>query len=596
MRLPFSLFSSSSLLCRVSVLGGLVIALGAACPKKTTNTVEGPQPVNTALEKPTAQNLPEVRIQPPSGTQHLAIAYTASVQGYVTPCGCTADPLGGVARLSALLDELRSAYQGRVLFLDAGDLLFEKLDDHLPADRCQAEARIDLLLSTYARKGLAATVLGPLDDVRGAAFRDERMAKYGITTVGVPDAGRRLVANAVHQAGMLRSVGDIKVGITGVSLRSADAPLVSFQAALAQEAKRLRGAGAAVVIVLAQASRPVARQLAANLDDVDVVILGREPGEQPSPPERLGERGPLLVAAGMQAQHLGILEFHLDGRETGQTLQVDDRVAAAERRAHLLDVRMEQYEKQIADIEAGPRRQFLEKRLAKVRAERSDVLASAAQLPPPGGPYVRVQAIPLPRGVAEETHAARELAAYEGSIPALVASCEAGISCAEPAAGAAIFVGATSCQGCHAKAFDFWQSQHVISEGKDKEGNVVPRTLSHANAWQTLVEQGKDKDRSCIGCHSVGFNQVGGYCRSSEVGERKGVQCESCHGPGSLHVQSGGDPQQIRKEVPESTCRQCHQVPHIPTTESFVYEDKLKWILGPGHGEERWQMLGPATR
>lgn len=575
---------------------GWLVVLGPACPNKTVSAPEGSLGVTPPADRGASVAPAASRIQTPTGPKTLAIAYTASVQGYVTPCGCTADPLGGVARLSALLDELGRAYENRVLFLDAGDLLFEKPDDHLPADRCQAEARADLLLSTYARKGLAATVRGPLDDVRGAEFRDARLAKYGIPTVGVPDAGRALVANAEHRKSILRSVGDMQVGITGVSVIGEGAAIAPFRAALGQEVQRLRSQGAALVVVLAQATRPVVRELVANLAEVDVVILGRAPGELPSPPERLGDHGPLLVAAGMQAQHVGLLEFELEGGGAGQRLHVDDRVAAAERRARLLDVRIQQYEQQIAEMEAGARRQFLEQRLNKAKTERSEVLSGASQLPPPKGPYVRVSALALPRGAPEETLAAAELASYEERIPALVTSCEAEITCAEPAPGAAVYVGAASCRGCHAKAYEFWQAQKVVSEGKGPDGKMVSRTLSHAHAWDTLVAQGKDKDRTCIGCHSVGFNEPGGYCRSSDVGERKGVQCESCHGPGSLHVQSAGAPQQIQKLVPESTCRQCHQVPHIPTTESFVYEDKLKWILGPGHGEARWQGLDKRAR
>ena len=569
----------------MALFGGLLIALGAACPRKTKTTTDGDAAivgVSKAKNTSAAQ-----RIAKAANPKSFVIAYTASVQGYVTPCGCTADPLGGVARLSALLDELRAAYDERVLFLDAGDLLFEKMDDNLPADSCQAEARIDLLLSTYARKGLVATVRGPLDDVRGAAFRDERLAKYDILTLGVPDAGRPLVANAKHKPGIVRDLNGIKVGITGVTVTENEGKVDAQRVALAAEAKRLREAGAAVVILLAQTTRPMARKLSADLSGIDVVILGRRPGEQPSAPERLGEGGPLLVAAGMQAQHLGMLEFVLDNHRAGQALQLDDRVAAAERRARLLDVRIEQYAEQIRELAPGPRKQFLEKRVEKAKNERAAVLAGAQHAPPPQGAYVRVQALPLPRGSAEESRAAQELAAYEKRIPTLVASCEAEIVCEEPAPDAPVYVGAASCRGCHTKAYDFWSAQKVESEGKDKEGKMVKRTLSHASAWQTLVDEKKDKDRTCIGCHSVGFKIPGGYCRSSDVGDFKGVQCESCHGPGSLHVQSGGASEHISKVVQETTCRGCHQVPHIPTTESFVYEDKLKWILGPGHGEAR---------
>ena len=342
------------------------------------------------------------------------------------------------------------------------------------------------------------------------------------------------------------------------------------------------------MLALAQSPRPLTQRVARELAGLDVVIQGRAPGELPSAPEPLGERGPWLVAAGAQAQHVGVLELSLDGRAEGAKLPLDDRLAAAERRARLLDKRLEQYEQQLKDLEEGPRRTFVQEKLDKAKAERRSLFDDAKKAPPPSGPHLLARALPLPRGAAEEPAALAALRAYEDQIPALVQSCEAGVRCPEPGPDTPTYVGVETCVSCHEDAVTFWKAQAVKSAGKDAAGNAVERTLSHASAWDTLVKDGKDKDRSCVGCHSVGFNQPGGYCRTSDVGQLKNVQCESCHGPGSVHVELVGAKEGLVKpRVDEATCRGCHHVPHIPTTESFVYEDKLKLILGPGHGEKR---------
>ena len=573
--------------------------LGAACPRRDAppsasplgSETRGPltSPASGAGAAPDAE--PARLVQPrfekqPQGAR-LAVLYTASVQGYVTPCGCTSDPLGGVSRLAALLDEAHAAYGERVLFLDAGDLLFEKPDDNLAADACQADARIELLLSTYARKGLFATVLGPLDDVRGAAFRDARLARHGIPTIGVPDAGRDLMAGAEHRGGFLVERAGVKIGITG--FRADDegrARLV--QRALLDEVARLRREGAAAVLALAQAPRPLTEEIASDVAGLDVVIQGRAPGEGPSAPERLGAAGPWLVSAGAQAQHIGVLEMVLQGRGPSDPLTLDDRQAAAERRARLLDKRIEQYQEQLEDSDEGPRRAFLQEKLTAAKEERARLFRDADKAPPPAGPSLLSRAVALARGAPEEPAAKAALDGYEASIPALVAKCEAGMTCPEPSREAPIYVGVEACAACHAGAVAFWRQQHVKAPGKDASGKLVERTLSHASAWQTLVDDGKDKDRSCVGCHSVGFNQPGGYCRTSEVGALKNVQCESCHGPGSRHIELGGAKDAlVHARVDEAVCRGCHHVPHIPTTESFVFEDKRKLILGPGHGEPR---------
>ena len=84
--------------------------------------------------------------------------------------------------------------------------------------------------------------------------------------------------------------------------------------------------------------------------------------------------------------------------------------------------------------------------------------------------------------------------------------------------------------------------------------------------------------------------QPGGYCKSTEVDFRKDVQCESCHGPGSLHAKSGKK-QDIIGKVDEQTCRNCHHVPHIKSFESFNFERDVVKVLGKGHGEKLLQQL-----
>jgi hypothetical protein len=64
----------------------------------------------------------------------------------------------------------------------------------------------------------------------------------------------------------------------------------------------------------------------------------------------------------------------------------------------------------------------------------------------------------------------------------------------------------------------------------------------------------------------------------------KSVQCESCHGPGSVHVDSSGaeDPFTVVRHTPESTCVVCHNSEH---SDQFNYRTYLARILGPGHGQ-----------
>ena len=144
-----------------------------------------------------------------------------------------------------------------------------------------------------------------------------------------------------------------------------------------------------------------------------------------------------------------------------------------------------------------------------------------------------------------------------------------GIAAPPPAPGQPGYVGIEACADCHDEAVQLWN-----------------KTV-HAGAYETLVVANKQYDLSCVNCHVTGFRKPGG----SEVVENhalQSVQCEQCHGPGSLHVEDPSS-DNIRLEAAPSVCLSCHTPEHSDT---FQYEAYLRDILGPGHGAEARAALG----
>lgn len=105
------------------------------------------------------------------------------------------------------------------------------------------------------------------------------------------------------------------------------------------------------------------------------------------------------------------------------------------------------------------------------------------------------------------------------------------------------FAGSASCLPCHTEAARVWQSS------------------AHAHAFESLVRRDSDADPACIGCHTIGFGSPGGYRREFGRTQLVDVGCESCHGPGALHVtqrQPGGTPTFKFRPLGASDCRKCH--------------------------------------
>lgn len=557
----------------LTLLFAVVVVVAAAACTGASSYREAPRvepaPPSLPVATPPAATVPSPFSLTPQTSKRLLVVATASVQGYVEPCGCTGDPLGGVARLAALLDQARAATQDRVLFVDGGDLLFEKTTDTAAVDRCQHEARTQLLVSSYARAGLAATTRGLLDDVRGAAERDALLVRHGVKSV---EGGQGIVVRR----------GDVTALVVGLA---SDADVALANATVARE----RGAGVIdVVVALVQRDLKGARALAAGLVGVDVVIVGKA-AEAPSPPEQVGQA--VLVQPGWQAQHVAVVDVVLDGQARDAPLKLDDRVAVRDGRVKLLDVRVAELDKLIASLPDGDARTFQQGRRDRFAAER-DALRDEVQAPLEG-PHIAVRAIPLRRGMAEEARAAADLATYTAAIPRLVTQCEAGVVCPEPPPEVRRYVGVETCRACHAGAVAFWEQATVLVPRTEKDGTKTTRRSGHALAMETLVHDGREKDRSCVACHSAGFDVEGGACTTTALLDKGlgGVQCESCHGAGSAHVLGGGDKTKIARDVPEVRCRECHLPPHIQAVTDFVYNERLLHVLGDGHGAERARRL-----
>lgn len=116
------------------------------------------------------------------------------------------------------------------------------------------------------------------------------------------------------------------------------------------------------------------------------------------------------------------------------------------------------------------------------------------------------------------------------------------------------YVGKDKCKLCHKVEHDSWL------------------TTVHAKAWDSLKPE-EQKNDSCSVCHSTGKDAAGALIT--------GVQCESCHGPGSVYKS-----QKIMKdkkaalaagliEPTKEVCVKCHNE-KSPTFKGFEFEKAVK--------------------
>ncbi|MFT3698942.1 MAG: multiheme c-type cytochrome [Kofleriaceae bacterium] len=529
-------------------LAVLLLVITAGCGKGDVKTPSGDHPNGSQ----STQTKPS-----------FTVFALAEVRGQIGPCGCTSDPLGDIARTTQLIEDARAA--GPVLVVDAGGLLYSQtpVPAHLEA---QEDLKADLLASIYTKQlDVQAVGLGLADTAKGP--EKERIPRT-VSNVSDPYATK---------PPQVITVGDTKVGVFGVIAEDTfkigiTDPVAAGKAAIT----KLHSDGAQVIVALLQASsKRDATALAKQIGGIDLAVAGLginapEPEAVEIEPTQI-ETG-WMVIPGNRGQVISKVDVTVRGA-------VQPLAAAATPKAKIaqLDKELASRDDELKRFAADPSadKAFV----AQKQKERADLAAQRAELaksgatPPATGSFITLDQVKIGKLLACSKPAQDAVTAFYDAAGKANVKAAAGKLPEPPAKGQASYVGSASCGDCHDEAVKFWQ-----------------KTV-HAQAWQTLVERGQQFDYDCIGCHVTGWQKPGGSNLATNENLRD-IQCETCHGPASIHVKKNGEEKPIAmiKTPPDNLCAtQCHTHEHSDTFEHTAY---LRDITGPGHGEKLRATLG----
>ncbi len=103
----------------------------------------------------------------------------------------------------------------------------------------------------------------------------------------------------------------------------------------------------------------------------------------------------------------------------------------------------------------------------------------------------------------------------------------------------------------------------VCAECHEGPYNNFTQFAKKANSFKAVekMKDGLTNDelRQCYTCHTTGYNKPGGFVSEEKTPDMKNTGCEVCHGPGSIHAESG-DPNDIKGKgkMDLTICKQCH--------------------------------------
>jgi len=144
------------------------------------------------------------------------------------------------------------------------------------------------------------------------------------------------------------------------------------------------------------------------------------------------------------------------------------------------------------------------------------------------------------------------------------------------------YVGSGKCKMCHLAEHKAWsESPHAkaLTNLKAADAKAVAAV---AGKMKVELKGAAAESALCVTCHVTGYELAGGYSAadSAKSAALGAVGCESCHGPGSLHLTAPKADKKkfIYKDVSAKMCTQCHTPAMTP---DFNYDVMMKKGVHP---------------
>jgi hypothetical protein len=538
----------------------LFLALAAFCACEGCKTSGGP---DGSSPKAGADAVPAARLY-----------LVSDLAGALEPCGCVKDQLGGMNHFGALVDSEKDKAKASGV-LSVGPLFF--MDMELAADRrAQEITKAETIAASMKALGLLAFTPGRNDWAAGDATLAKLTAATSAPLVATNLSGPGVAPPPVKW--MKKKVGGIDLGIIGVAAPDkAKLPLEGVTSSPSPEAVKvaveaLKQDRAQAIIVLAAVGRGEAKRIADVNPELLAVVVGSTGGggdaNTAAPPaETIGDV--LIVETGNHLQTVAVLDLYpREGATSNGLLKLADGTGIERiRKREELSGRIDELRARIATWETD---KSVEKKdvdarkadLAKLEAERDGLDKSP---PPATGSYYRYAMREIREKLGEDDAIKSQMNAYYKKVNDSN-KLEFADRKPKPAPkGEPFYVGIDSCTNCHEEPRKVWDQ------------------TKHAHAYATLSTQFKEFNLDCVSCHVTGYDRPGGST-VTHVDDLKDVQCEVCHGPGSLHA---AKPEKVHMPVAKpgpDVCLTCHHPPHVHT---FDAKAKMAEILGPGHGKPK---------
>lgn len=498
----------------------------------------------------------------------LVMLYTGNINGYIEPCGCVAGQIGGIDRITGYIHEQRAALGERAFYIDTGDLFAEGvIDDANEVAQLGIKARE--FLAAWKHLECDGLALGEAEVSVGIERLQELAGEAGVPIL----AGNVVDANGVapFEPYVVLERGGMKVGVFSLLGDSMRQPTPK------KEVKKLKHYNLEALLAeqgyLLQPWEERCRELVDTLrPQVDVLVLashlgfnrnvrvaelfpeidtivGGHFGASESATTLVGNT-PVLTTV-LRGSRVGEMRWWLDepsaylanenGGQPGPLTndsQFDEAMVA-------IDVSVETF-----GHLAGMERKYGTLKWQNKRDTQQLIYDNASKSlatldPNPGGNRFSHVQVPMHHGVVRSDEALAAVDRFHAGTHAYWE--ERAEQQPRPVPAVDVFVGDKACIECHAEQYEFWLGTR------------------HSRAFATLEATDQETDAECVGCHTIGYQALGGFARPGLHQGFENVQCAACHGAGGAHT-AGGANYLLKGLISDGLggCARCHTGPHDP--------------------------------
>lgn len=302
----------------VALVSGLVafVNLRGRTPSRVENPPQG-NPVKSSTES--GQDKPATSTAPPSKALFegwdkpaVAIMLSGEMHGYVEPCGCSLDQLGGLSRRAELLRQIDERGWPATAF-DVGGLV------NFPT-RQQGKTKFTMATKCLIDMRYAGVAVG-IEELQlnvnfllrppELPFLASNLVLFGDPTIEGGPQTHRVV-----------EIGDVKIGVTAVfgpSLKGQVVPgaqdgsptdfeVLDPAASLEKSLAALQAEKPDLLILLSHAKYDETKKLAATFPQFDLIVTAGGPEDASPKPAYLGEKT-LFVAPGQKGKRIPVVGF-----------------------------------------------------------------------------------------------------------------------------------------------------------------------------------------------------------------------------------------------------------------------------------------------